>query len=855
MKRAPWWQQSMAWAATAALFVVAWQVWTLDPEAALPVTTPPVQDARRIGAMLKDMALQERVRSWQAPDLSSRQAGWIAVKAEYVLHTTRILDDKVVPDEGTCRRVLDAWRQLQRSQTLSRFGAQDIAEEGGGRLRAYWSAVDSSLQTYSVSLPEGYRPETSYPLIVSMHGHGWFGPFQGHPAPVIKGAFSLAPQGRGATDYMALGEDDVLSAIEEVCRDFTIDRDRIYLRGGSMGGTGSWHLGVHYADRFAGILPVVGNADYTAWQTHWGWNAPFEGRNAELRRLVQEAQTPRAYAENLLNLPTYAIHGTADPIVPVDHARRTVAALRQLGTPIQYLEYPGSGHGGFPGEIEQQALAWLCSFAREGHPRTVRWAAELMRQGSAYWVRLEEKRQPLGLARIQAEVLDRSHVQVTSENLGVFSILRDPVLLDSRRPLFVQVDGERVIFPPGPDNTWVTLRHLAGTGWRDAALLPVPPLRKTAFLEGPIQEALQAPFVLVLGTRSPDLLRRKLWEGEVRQFASEWKRRNGAPCPFVRDVECTAELAESRNLILFGGPEDNTVTAVLEPRLPVSRMMRPLAHAAEAWDPGSLTARPGLRTPDLGWFMLYPNPEHPRRLVAVIAGEGLEAIYQAWGRFGNWFNWGVHDSRKYFDYAVFDALSAGPESMKLVGWFGTDWSTENGRWWLGNDGVRSRMGRQGFPAFTEIPADRERFSLTDLRPVAVDQMRGAVAYGRSFQGMPMPDALGVRAPAVIEYALDGSWTGFRAGVVLLNSPEAILVKSRRDSEQVRFVVRGDDRELGAVTVTWEKPETTLSVDVTKVKRLKLEVACSGGPAWLHMGAAWTSPQLHRRLTATASPTP
>ena len=24
-----------------------------------------------------------------------------------------------------------------------------------------------------------------------------------------------------------------------------------------------------------------------------------------------------------------------------------------------------------------------------------------------------------------------------------------------------------------------------------------------------------------------------------------------------------------------------------------------------------------------------------------------------WGRFGNWFNWGVYDSKKYFDYCVF----------------------------------------------------------------------------------------------------------------------------------------------------------------------------------------------------------
>lgn len=856
MKRgSPWWLQCLSWAAVAGLYWVAWQVWTGTPDTVPGLLPADDAQARRAGALLKELAQAERVRSWQMPGVASRQAAWIAAKAEYVLHTTRVLDPKTTLDRAACKRVLDSWAALERARTLSTGGAQEIPEEEGARLRAYWSPVDCTLQTYSVALPEGYRSETAYPLIVSLHGHGWFGPYQGHPAPSFKGAFSLAPQGRGATDYMALGEDDVLSAIEEVCRDFTIDRDRIYLRGGSMGGTGSWHLGVHYADRFAGIVPVAGNADYLAWQKHWGWNAPFPGRNDALRWLVQEAQTPRAYAGNLLNLPAYVLHGTADTIVPVDHARNTVAELRRLGCPVQYLEFPGVGHGGFPADAEAEALAWVCGFQRESWPRRVSWTADLMRQGDAYWVRLEEKRVPLGLARVDAEVLDRRRVRVRTANLAAFSIRRDGELFDPGAPLFVEVDEERVIFPPAPAGSRAGLRYLPGAGWRDASLLPAPPLRKTAFLEGPIQEALHAPFVLVLGTRSADPLRRELWAGEVRSFASEWKRRNGAPCPFVRDTECTAELADSRNLILFGGSEDNTVTAVLEPRLPVNRMLRPLAGTAPPGALGSLAPTPAPRPPDEGWFLVYPNPEHPHRLVVVIAAAGPEAIYQVWGRFGNWFNWGVHDSRKYFDYAVFDALSASPETLRLVGWFGTDWSPENGRWWLGDETVRARMGRQGFPVWRDPPADLARMDLTDLRPAAVDQMRGAVGIGRSFQGLPMHGALGVRAPAVIEYDLKGAWGAFESGVMLVENPEATLVKSRRESEQVRFIVRGDDRELAAATVTWEKPRAVLRANLDGVQRLKLETVCTGGPAWLHQSAAWTGPWLRRRVTRPPVATP
>ncbi|NLF16673.1 MAG: prolyl oligopeptidase family serine peptidase [Lentisphaerae bacterium] len=844
MKHLTWPMRIAVWVVVAALYLMAWRVWRYDPQRPLPVPPPTPVEARDLGQRLKVLALEERVRSWRAPDLNARQAAWLAAKAEYVLATSKVLDAKATLDEKARMQVFNDWRRLHRAATLSRLGALEIPEESGGRLRAYWSPIDSSLQTYSLAFPEPYDPAVSYPLIVSMHGHGWYRPFQGHPAPVFKGAFSLSPQGRGSTDYMALGEDDVLATIDEVCRDYPVDPDRVYLRGSSMGGTGSWHLGVHYASRFAGILPIAGNADHTAWQSRWGWNADFEGRNHELRRLVQEAQTARAFAGNLLNLPAYVLHGTADTVVPPEHARQTVAVLRALGCPVQYLEFPGVGHGGFPADAEAEALAWLCGQPRQAHPPRVRWSADLMRHGLAYWVRLEEKRQPLGLADIDAEVIDRNHVLIRTGNLRAVSLQRDAVLLQPGRPIFVDIDGERVIFPPGPANAWMGLRYLDGVGWRDASLLPTPPLRKTAGLEGPIQEALHAPFVIVLGTRSPDPLKRRLWEDEVRRFATDWKRRNLAPCPFIRDVECTAEIAAERNLILFGGPEDNTVAAVLEARLPIARVMRPLSASADPAHSSS-TDRWGLSAPDVGWFMAYPNPEHPNRLVVILAAGGPQAIYQAWGRFGNWFNWGVHDSRKYFDYAVYDALSAGPESLRLVGWFGTDWTVEAGSWWIGNDAVRARLAPQGFPAYEQAPSDVAEMDLADLRPDLIDQMRGAVGVGRSFFGQPLRGALGLRAPAVLEYDLDGTWRSLSTGATLHNSTEATLLPSRARSEQVRFIIKGDGRDLAAASVTWERPDVHLIADLRGVKRLRLEAVCTGGPAWLHMGAAWTQPRLRR----------
>ena len=43
--------------------------------------------------------------------------------------------------------------------------------------------------------------------------------------------------------------------------------------------------------------------------------------------------------------PFLLVHGLDDELVPVSHARRMVAALRQVGTPASVLELRGVGHG------------------------------------------------------------------------------------------------------------------------------------------------------------------------------------------------------------------------------------------------------------------------------------------------------------------------------------------------------------------------------------------------------------------------------------------------------------------------------------------------------------------------------
>lgn len=801
-----------------------------------------VRQARRYADWLRALSRAERCRAWQDRSAGARQAAWIMSKAQYALEQANVdSDPKALLDPKKRQLLEDYYLLLLRAAHQSRQGVAAIAEEKGSRLRAYISPIDHSIQTYSVSIPSVYDPAVAWPLIVSMHGHGWFRPFQGHPAPSYSGAFCLSPQGRGATDYKDLGEDDVLSAIEEIKRDYNIDPDRVYLTGGSMGGTGTLHLGVHYADQFAGIFPIVGNADNLAWSLRWSWNRPFPGRFHSLRHWLQEGHTARAFAQNLFNLPTYILSGSGDTIVPPEHSRFMTRELRARGYRVEYREYPGNGHGGFPGSATGEGLAWTCSWTREPFPRTVTWKAAQLKHGKAYWLRMEQFARPLEFATIDARVAAQNHLTINTSNLLALSCQRPTTLFSHGKDITLNIDGQtlRIANDLAPDH-WLTLRRDPTHGWQEQIKVSMPTLSKKRGCEGPIHEAVLAPFVLVVGTQSPNPAMNDAWQREANSFANEWKRRNGAPCLSIKDTDCSAEIMQSRNLILFGGTSDNAISNQLGPFFPLADITTPLR--AQNID---------LDRDDIGFMLIYPNVSYaPHRSVVMLSAQSPQAAFQCWGRFGNWFNWGVFDSKKYFDYAIYDARSASPETMLLVGWFGSDWQVESGCWFTGVNDLRELMAPQLFPQWQDASLVHDTtLALVDLMPKRIDQMRGAIGLGRSFWGDKLqPDkSIGLRAPATIEYDLQGRFQKFSSGITLLNPRESGISQSRKKDEAVRFTVYGDGKKLAEKSVRWSDQNVMLEADIIGVKQLKLEASPAGGPAWLHMGSAWLKPGVSRAL--------
>jgi predicted peptidase len=105
----------------------------------------------------------------------------------------------------------------------------------------------------------------------------------------------------------------LLALLAALPTEFSIDMNRIYVTGLSMGGYGVWSLLQQYPAFFAAAVPICGGG--------------YAGLATSMR-----------------HVPVWNFHGANDDIVPVSGSRDMISALRQAGGSPVYTEYARGGH-------------------------------------------------------------------------------------------------------------------------------------------------------------------------------------------------------------------------------------------------------------------------------------------------------------------------------------------------------------------------------------------------------------------------------------------------------------------------------------------------------------------------------
>lgn len=175
-------------------------------------------------------------------------------------------------------------------------------------------------------------------LVLSLHGAsveaiGQARAYSARPWTYVVAATNRRPYG---FDWEEYGRHDAIEVLDHAMSIYPIDPTRVHLAGHSMGGHGTWNVGVLFPGRFATLGPSAG------WSSFYSYTNRTRPTGAFARS--QAASDTNAYLSNLAHRGVYVIHGSADDNVPVREGRTMSAAARMVTDDVIYHEQPGAGH-------------------------------------------------------------------------------------------------------------------------------------------------------------------------------------------------------------------------------------------------------------------------------------------------------------------------------------------------------------------------------------------------------------------------------------------------------------------------------------------------------------------------------
>ncbi len=187
-----------------------------------------------------------------------------------------------------------------------------------------------------VWLPENMKGDL--PAILFLHGSGERGEdesilaFQALPKYLSAGreipAVVICPQCPEDTNWKGVLP-QLGYILEDVLKNYPIDRAKVALTGISMGGFGTWYAACTWPDKFCRAAPICGAGD-------------------------------PVLAPMVKHLPWRIFHGDADPAVEPEYSQKAFAALQATGAQAELTIFPGVSHNCWDKSyLETDLIDWL----------------------------------------------------------------------------------------------------------------------------------------------------------------------------------------------------------------------------------------------------------------------------------------------------------------------------------------------------------------------------------------------------------------------------------------------------------------------------------------------------------------
>ncbi|MHC5113309.1 MAG: carboxylesterase family protein [Planctomycetota bacterium] len=581
----------------------------------------------------------------------------------------------VPPDLGRLPLKLELARPVEGVMTVVHTAEPRIAARDADELhtRTFVSDIDGSVQYYAVMPMRradadagGDAPERPA-LFLTLHGASVEGRGQAAVYRPKTWGHVVAPTNRRpfGFDWEDWGRLDALEVLALAEEHLGTDPDRTFLTGHSMGGHGTWHLGVTFPGKWAAIGPSAG------WRSFWSYSGAARYENASpieamLMRSTNASDTVRL-SRNFLHHGIYVLHGDKDDNVPVEQARFMKKLLADFHDDVAYHEQPGAGHW-----WGSQCCDWdpMFEFFRE-RSRPPRAEVDHIEFHTASpgvsawsrWVGLEQQVEAMEFSSVVID-LDRAAraFDATTENVGRLVIDLDH--LEPGSPVSVTVDAQALgaVTWPEEDAILSLVRDRGSARWSVAAETLAPD-QKGPQRYGPFKDAFRHRVVFVYATNGTPA--ENEWSWAKARFDAEtfWYRGNAA-VEMIPDHAFDPKTYANRSVIVYGHADANGAWPVLLADSPVQVRRGGVTVGERRFDGD-----------DLGCLFVRPRPDSDVASVGVVAGTGLAGLR-------------LTDRLRTFVSGIGypDCLVIGPEvlreappaGVRAAGFFGMDWGVESG---------------------------------------------------------------------------------------------------------------------------------------------------------------------------------
>lgn len=539
-------------------------------------------------------------------------------------------------------------------------------------VRGYVSKIDGSVQPYGLKVPVTYLTGDDKPrrLDFWLHGRGDTlneiafveGQQRAGGTFLPDDAFVLDPYGRFMNAFKFAGETDVWEGLDHAAKHYPIDRNKLAMRGFSMGGAGAWHLGAHHPDKFASVNPGAGFVDVKNYQKLGDKLATIPWWEQKLWSFYD----PLACPINLVNTTLIAYSGEDDAQKAA--ADLMEAALLKDGVKMTHIIGPKTGHS-YEANAKKTVAKLVDEATNKGreYPLKIRFTTHSLKWNQAHWLKIDSLEKHWEQAVVEAEIIGRNKLFIKTANVASLSTMFGCSYSYFTKSVSVQVNGQDLgthAIPSDPafdlslvktGDRWKLSFVAAGNGNSQG-------VAKRHDLQGPIDDAFMDSFVMVRPTGQPLNAAVGQWaKTELAEAAFHWRRYFRGEPRVKDDSAVTDDDIKNSNLVLWGDPSSNKLLARIADKLPIKWNGKEIKVGGKTYD----------ATKHAPAF-IFPNPLNPSRYVVINSGFTFPQFAGASNSF---------QTPKLPDWAILDlsvplAERVGGKGVVAADFFGEKWEVK-----------------------------------------------------------------------------------------------------------------------------------------------------------------------------------